>query len=249
MGILTSVLTKVGLPIAVLAAAGAILFTFREPILQRVSAGSQTLGNIITAPFVGILEGINEGFQNVPDFLTFKFPEFKFAFGDDSTTTQLVNGAVTVETEKAPAGFVPPPPDPNATGNCSIKQFADGSIVDTCNPANNRDATPPPSPPPPPSIIPQAFGAEFTPFNVGRTFRVGLGGKNAADEDDFTKFKRFEILANNPNAIGLFDLGFTERLDFQPLSAAAVKFFQQKGIDVQLSGQLFKEIGNVDDIV
>ena len=72
MGIVSSLLTKVGLPIAAIVAGGILLSKFKDPIIEQASNVGNVIGQSITAPIAGLTQGLGEGLANI------KLPEFNF---------------------------------------------------------------------------------------------------------------------------------------------------------------------------
>jgi len=230
MGILTTILGRIAIPLGIAVVAGFLIVTFKDRITGAITGGATTLGQIISSPFGSILQGINEGFSNIPQFLDFRLPEFRFAFGDAGFNTNALGQPIT----PAPAGFVPltPAQTANFPSNCSIVQDAQGNVTTTCAPATNITPTPQIMGSPAPSSPLTIF--QGGSFRVGVTLPSGFSGIRT----------RQEIIDANPDVIGLFDLINTSKTEFLPLTAQQVQ--QQQG-NLRLSAQLFEEAKNVQE--
>jgi len=71
MGIATTIISRVGLPLVIGVAAALILSRFKDPILRTLSSGAQTVGQAITQPFAGFIQGIGSGIENIPSLPAF----------------------------------------------------------------------------------------------------------------------------------------------------------------------------------
>jgi len=231
MGILSSVIGRIGIPIALIAATGLLLFSFREQIGGAIRGGAQVVGGAISQPFTGFFQGLEKGFEGIPEQIKIPFPGFEFAFGTGKVTTPNLDPPKQGEQEfmggtlTTPAGCV---------------RLEDGRVSCPSPPTFERKADAPRTP----AFIPEAEASELTLIQGGSI----LVGTNTG-RGTLTRKTREQILAENPNAVGLFDLLSTERTEFLPLGTAAVEFFQKEGQGLRLSGQIFKEIKNVGDVV
>jgi len=229
MGILTTILGRIAIPLGIAVVAGFLIVTFKDRITGAITGGAQTLGSIISSPFGAVLQGIQSGFGNIPSFIDFRLPEFRFAFGDAGFNTNALGQPIT----PAPSGFVPltPAQTANFPSNCSIVQDAQGNVTTTCAPATNITPTPQIMGSPTPSPLTIFQGGSF---RTAVTLPSGFSGIRT----------RAEIIASNPNVIGLFDLISTSKTEFLPLTAQQVQ--QQQG-NLRLSAQLFEEAKNVQE--
>jgi len=81
MGIISSIIGRIGLPVAALAVAGFLLFTFRDRILGAIGGGAEVVGQAITQPLGSFLTGVQQGFAGIPESIDFRLPSFNFVFG------------------------------------------------------------------------------------------------------------------------------------------------------------------------
>jgi len=224
MGILTTILSRVGIPLAIAVIAGIVISTFREQIIGGITAGASTIGQAITTPFGAILQGFNQGFGAIPEFIDFRLPEFRF----------LGFGAT---------GGTPPPLTPPPAGTVP---FMGGTITTpagcTIDPQGRISCptppifTPPTGTPPPPQVQGSPPPNPFTLFQgasqrIAVTLPSGFSGIRT----------RGEIVEQFPDVIGLFDLLSTTKTEFLPLSAQQV---QEQQADLKLSAQIFEEVKN-----
>jgi len=225
MGIVTSILSRIALPLGIAVVAGFLIVTFKDRITGAITGGAQTIGQIISSPFGSILQGINTGFQNIPQFIDFRLPEFRFAFGDQS-----------------PAPVLQPPQASTVPFMSGQLTTPEGCTVDSLG--RISCPTPPlftldPTPSPAPIVQGSPTPSPLTIFQGG-SFRVGVTLPSG-----FTGIRtRSEIIEANPNVIGLFDLLSTSKTEFLPLTALQV---QQQQDNLRLSAQLFEEAKNVQE--
>jgi len=233
MGIGTFIATRIGIPLALAVGAGAILFTFREQITTTIRGGAQVLGEAITLPIAGFVGGLKTGLEEIPSDITIPVPTIKFKFGDGN------NERIKEDFE----GFDPNAPRDPTFSDCKTIRgdkfgnvFCDGRLIQKGTTGPEQE---------PVDFMPDEGAAKLTPRMVSLPVgpfadlpRSGLIRKSVQD-----------IIAENPNAIGLFDVLSTERTEFFPFSAEAVRKSFELGQDLRLSGQLFEEIRGVGDIV
>jgi len=81
MGIISSIIGRIGLPILAVSVAGFLLFTFRDRILGAIGGGAEVVGQAITQPFGSFLQGVQQGFAQIPEQIQFRLPSFDFIFG------------------------------------------------------------------------------------------------------------------------------------------------------------------------
>jgi len=82
LGILSTIVTRIGLPLALAVGAGLLIAQFKDQIVGGISAGTSTIGQAISTPFGAFLSGIKEGFGNIPSVIDIKFPSFNFGFAE-----------------------------------------------------------------------------------------------------------------------------------------------------------------------
>lgn len=90
MGIISSIIGRIGLPVAALAVAGFLLFTFRDRILGAIGGGAEVVGQAITQPLGSFLQGIQTGFSNIPQQIEFRLPSFDFIFGQSDPSNDPI---------------------------------------------------------------------------------------------------------------------------------------------------------------
>jgi len=216
MGIASSILLFVGVPVAVILGLGFVLNTFREPILGAARSTGEVFSSIFTEPIRAGITQVAGAFSDLPD-IDIRIPGIN------------VSGGLFTFTQDQPvrdiSGEVAPVPGGEVTFGEDTTFDPNTGIIEGSPPMLNLDP------------LPEVEAAEFTPVNVGRSFLV-------AGE----RLSRAEIISNFPEAIGLFDVGFTPGVDFLPLGEAAVRNLTSRDIDVRLTGQLFSEISNVNQI-
>lgn len=225
MGILSTILTRIGIPLAIAVIAGIAISTFREQIIGGISSGASTIGQAITTPFGAVLSGIQAGFQNIPETIGFTLPSFQFAFGDSggqptppqAGTVPFMGGQLTT-----PSG-------------CTID--SQGRISCPTPPIFTPPPSPTPTPSPPPQIMGQPTPSPLTLFQ-GASFRTAVTLPSG-----FSGIRtRGEIVEQFPDVIGLFDLLGTTRTEFLPLTAQQV---QEQQNNLRLSSQIFEEVKNL----
>ena len=228
MGLLTTIITRIGIPLALAVGAGLIIAQFKDQIIGGVSAGASTIGQAITTPFGALLQGINEGLSNIPKTIDITFPSFNFGFAEGAD----------------PAGSSPNVPAVSGAGF-----DLDQALVNLCRNSGGLLCLG--------SSGSQVKGTttqqtQLTPFGdpTRRTFFDILN--LSAGSSRFLELIRRDRttlgeLQERGTIVGLFDFlstqGRTERV---PLSLAQVGQFQDQ---IRLSGQLFKEFGSVKEIL
>jgi len=234
MGVLTSIITRIGIPLAIAVGAGLLIARFSEQIVGGISAGTSTIGQAISTPFGAFFTGLKEGFGNIPDFIDIKFPAFNFAFaqGQDPAGTAPNVPAVSGEgfdLDQALVNLCRNSGGLLCFGNSGSTGAGGGNVMGT-----TKQQT------------------ALTPFGdpTRRTFFDVLNLTESSQS--FLKLIRRDRttlgeLQESANIVGLFDFlstkGRTERV---PLSLAQVQQFQDQ---IRLSGQLFKEFGSVKEII
>lgn len=235
MGIAKSVLTKVGLPLIVVVAAGLILASQKDRIIAAVKAGSETLGQTLTQPIASFIGGAQTGLSNIPSIVTIPFPRFEFTLGGQTTTKDnktAIDEAGRLDINQANRNLCR-----NTLGVICLGESRTEVFGSTPPPSST------PTTPPAPAVIPPPTPA----LTIIRGGSLPVGTNTGAGQ--VTRKTREQIIAENPNAVGLFDLLSTSRTEFLPLSPEAVSFFQGQGQQLRLSGQIFQQIKNVGDVV
>jgi len=82
LGILTGIVTRIGIPIAIAVGAGLLIASFKDQIIGGISAGTSTIGQALSTPFGSFLSGLKAGFGNIPEFIDINFPVFRFNFAE-----------------------------------------------------------------------------------------------------------------------------------------------------------------------
>jgi len=222
MGILSTVLSRIGIPLAIAVIAGIVISSFREQIIGGISSGASTIGQAITTPFGAILSGIQAGFQNIPSEIGFTLPSFNFAFGESGGGTPQAPQAGTVPFM---GGQLTTPE------GCTV----DSQGIIRC--PTPPIFTPPTGTPPPPQV-----GGSSVPQTVLSIFQGASQRIAVTLPSGFSGIRtRAEIIAENPNVIGLFDLLSTTKTEFLPLTAQQV---QEQQANLKLSAQIFEEVKN-----
>lgn len=225
MGIGTSILTKIGIPLGLLAAAGVILYTFKDPITTAIKGGASTVGQALTIPIAGILEGAKEGLSQIPAVIDIPIPRFNIAFAEGQDPA-------------APIGVTPPPNVPSITEKGfdfeqALVNLCRNSAGLLCFQEKQQQEQ-------------EAEAIKLTRTNVGRAFDVGTSS------DKLGRMTTEQILKEYPQAVGLFDVISTKGIEYFPLSAEEVISFEKyggAGEQLKLSGQIYKEIPNVRSIL
>jgi len=234
MGIGASIALFVGVPIAVIVAAGFLLNRFREPIFQSASSLGEVLGQTITRPVSGFISGVSTQLGNLPD-IDLRIPGINLSLGQ-GTIFQEGPGPSSLAGKEVEFG----------DGQLKIPQgctvLPSGQVSCPTPPTFERDDPPPreQAPPPPPPPVPEAEAASLT--LLGGSLPIEIAG-------EITRLSRQDIITLQPNAVGLFDILGTPKTEFLPLSTEAVGFFQDAGQRLRLSGQLFQEIKGINDVV
>lgn len=227
MGISGTLVSKIGLPVAIIAVAGILLFRFKDPIIKAVSGGASTLGTTLSAPFGSFLSGINEGLKTIPKNIDIVFPTFKFKLGDGEGTGKIGNddatrdqnlcdntlGILCFNGTKAGAGGMG-----GKGGDGAVTKPPPDKMQDAPMPSKNK----------------------LTPISGTRVISTMHG-------NSFSRMSVENIIGQNPDVIGLFDDINTRQTEFFPLSREAVGILGKSNL--KLSGQLFKEIKGINDIV
>lgn len=79
------------------------MFTFRGQIISAVRGGAQTLGQIITEPIGGILQGLQTGLEQIPQTFNISFPQFTFTL----PTFEFLNAPSLPDPSQPAFGFLP----------------------------------------------------------------------------------------------------------------------------------------------
>ncbi len=227
----------IGVTIAIAVFAAFLLNRFRGPLENIFQSAGQTIGGFIAKPIEGVIQGFSAVAGQFSD-IELKLPSIIIKQGTLEFTGDDSSSSLAGQTVPFNGGqFVEIPPDTVIDPETGI---VTSSTPPKIVPSPEVGPTPLPN-----DILPEAEGASLTLFGDPQaTILVGTGG-----EAGFERLTREEILAQNPNAVGLFDLLETKKTEFLPLGVEAVKFFQQAGQELRLSAQLFEEIPNIRDVV
>lgn len=231
MGIGASIATKIGIPIAIAAVAGFILFTFKNQIGSAISGGAEVIGGAFTRPIAGFLQGIQSGLGGIPSKIEIPFPKFEFTLGGEK---QVAGTSVF---------------DKGFTTKDALDNLCKNSLGLLCFNGNEEPNTQ--------ETMKHATGAQEGKQQSYETTPSGGTNKNRQGQaqskwdeslDPNQRFRilhgaqgiesRAEIRMNFPEAIGLFDLPNTPRTEFLPLSAAAKAYYESIGVNPRISGEL-----------
>lgn len=231
MGIGSSIASKVGIPLAIAVGAGLLLAKFREPIIGAISSGSSVIGQSLSQPFTSILKGFQKGFEGLPTNITIPFPVFDFTLGGE------VKGKDNQNKDFDPLGNL-------CDNSLGIFCFGKDEPVDKGQDVIKDQ----PNAPNAVDIIKGAEASELTLFEGGSILvdiprPVGSSLDNPAEKERLT---REEIVTKFPNAVGVFDFLGTKETEFLPLSISEIALAGKSNF--KLSGQIFNEIGSIDDV-
>ncbi len=110
MGIATTIVSKIGLPLLIAVGAALVLAKFKDPILATLSSGAQTIGQSITQPLAGFFGGIDAGIKNIP--VLSPFPNiFANFFPPPSNQSSIAGETVIVGNDPDTQITVEIPPD------------------------------------------------------------------------------------------------------------------------------------------
>jgi len=225
LGIFTTIITRIGIPLALAVGAGLIITQFKDQILGGIGSGASTIGQAISSPFGAFLSGISEGFKNIPSTIDITFPSFNFGFAE---------------------GFDPAGDSPNV-----IATDLDQALINLCRNTGGliclggTGST---------GSGGGAQQSSLTPFGDPdkRTFidvlqlQKGVAGSKFLDLIDRSRTSKGEIVETS-KFVGLFDFlstkGRTERVG---LTFAQVQEFEGQ---IRLSSQLFEEFSSVKEIL
>lgn len=222
MGIATSIALFVGLPAVAIVALGFLFTRFRGQILGSASAVGETFAGIFTRPISGAIETISTAFTDLPD-IDIRLPGINIS-----------SGVLTFTQEAAaisPGNIIP------GTDMLEPGVTSEGVTIPegcTLNPDGTISCPTPPSA----NLFPEAAASELEIFCPQCQFSVDGAGIRTTQQ----------IIEQFPEAVGLFDLPQTQRVEFLPLGVEAISFFQEAGVTPKLSGQLFEEFPTVSDI-
>jgi len=220
MGIISSIIGRIGLPVAALAVAGFLLFTFRDRILGAIGGGAEVVGQAITQPLGSFLQGIQTGFSNIPQQIEFRLPSFDFIFGQSDPSNDPIG-----QLQKDFDDFLK-----------NSQAFLDNLFKGS---QGGSGTVPPPIP-----TTEETAGGSLTPFAKSFITTTSTGGEGQVTSRETLE----QILARNREAVGLFDFKFTEQTEFFALSQAEIDFFGGQE-ELIFSGQLFKEIKNIQEAI
>lgn len=228
MGIGISLLKFVGIPAAVIVGLGLALKYFQPQIKGAATQVGSSFADIVAGPIQGFVGGISNSFADFPD-IQIRIPGINVSGGLFTFTQEQPVKDISGETTTTPGGEITFGPGTSFDPNTGI---IEGSPPTYSNPT----PTPTPTPSPTMDIIPEAQGATLTPY--ANKFPV-------TGYDQFLTLEQIQNLV--PGAVGLFDYPQTNTVEFVPLDPTALKYYQSIGSPVTLSGQLYKEIKNVQD--
>jgi len=225
MGIISSIIGRIGLPILAVSVAGFLLFTFRDRILGAIGGGAEVVGQAITQPFGSFLQGIQTGFSGIPESLTFRLPSFDFIFGQSDPSNDPI-GQLQLDFDN----FIK-----------NSQAFFDNLF---------KSGTGGTGTPPPPIPTQETAGGSLTPFETasGKFVTTSSTGNEGIGQGQVTTTETLaQILERNREAVGLFDFTFTQQTEFFALSQAEIEFFGAENL--VFSGQLFQEIKNIEEAI
>jgi len=227
MGVISSIIGRIGLPILAVSVAGFLLFTFRDRILGAIGGGAATVGQAITQPFGSFLQGIQAGFEQIPQQLTFRLPSFDFIFGQSDPSNDPIG-----QLQKDFDDFLK-----------NSQAFLDNLFK------SGTGGTGTPPPPLPTGEFPtfeETAGGSLTPFETA-SGKFVTTSKTGGQGQVTTTETLAQILERNREAVGLFDFTFTPQTEFFALSQSEIEFFGAENL--VFSGQLFQEIKNIEEAV
>jgi len=228
MGIFGFLAGRIGLPLVLIAGAGALIFAFRSQLISGASGLGSTIGQVITTPFTSFFDSIRNAFSNLGD-ININIPGINITGGGFNFD---LGGNTTVND------------NPFDFGDDQV-QFPPGCTIDSQGRINCDS---------PPAIIPPGQQS-VTPFGDPdkRTFldilQSGFSGVTALEDFERTRSTKGEIIQDFPTAVGLFDVTETLGTERIPLSFNQLQFILNQGIQVRLSSQLFEEFSSVKTIL
>ncbi len=242
MGLLTTITTRIGIPLAIAVGAGLLIAQFKDQIVGGISAGSSTIGQALSTPFGAFFTGLKSGFGNIPDTIDIKFPSFNFLFGEGADPAIDSQGNV-------PPNVLATDLDQGLVNLCrnSLGLLCFGGTGSTGaggGTQSNQTQT-------------QIFGSQtlsspLTPFGDPdkRTF-VDLLVLSPSSSRFLDLIRRERTtkgeIVEQGKFVGLFDFLSTQgRTERTPLTFAQVQQFEGQ---IRLSSQLFKEFGSVKEIL
>jgi len=225
--VLRGALTSLGVTLAIGVVAAFLIARFRDPLENIFQSAGQAVGGFVSKPIAGFIQGFSAIAGDLPD-IDISLPSINIKQGTLNFTGTDDTSSLAGKTVPFGGGTVSIPE------GCKVNP--DGTVSCPTPPIFNP-------PDPQPSFIPEASGAGLTIRDP--TFKLPI--VTTAGTLKITSIQ--DIVAQNPNAIGLFDLLKSKTVEFLPLSVEAVKFFQESGQDLRLSGQLFEEFKTIGDVV
>lgn len=223
MGIVRDVLIGV----AITGIAGFLITFFREPLLKGAQQLGETVAGVATRPFTAGIETLSTAFKDLPD-IQFRLPGIKLTgglFTFEQEEAEPEPGEIIPGTDELEPGLL----DGGVTLGKGCKVNPDGTIECPTPPTFEAD----------PGMIPMAEAVGLTPRQGALPIEIGgqIERRSIAD-----------IIAISPEAVGLFDILGTQKVEFLPLGVPAVEFFQEAGQRLRLSGQLFEEIRGIGQV-
>jgi len=226
MGIFGFLAGRIGLPLVLIAGAGALIFAFRTQLVAGASGLGSTVGQVITTPFTSFFESVRNAFANLGD-ININIPGINITGGGFNFDLFNTGGETVVN----------PNPFPFGDGTA---QFPPGCTVD-----NNGII----SCPTPPIFTPgdTEVGGSPTPSQELTIFQGGSFRTAVTLPSGFAGIRtRAEIIEQFPGVIGLFDVLGTSNVEFLPLTLEQV--LSQQG-DLRLSSQLFEEVSSLQEAI
>jgi len=228
MGILGTILGRVGIPLALIAVAGLLIFRFKDPILSAIGGGASTIGQAITTPFGALLQGVQAGFSNIPQSIEFRLPSFDFIFGQSDPNNDPI-GQLQMDFDN----FI-----------ANSQAFFDNLFKSGTGGGGTPPGTLPPGEFP---LDEETAGGSLTPFETASGKFVTTSSTGGQGQVTTTETLE-QILARNREAVGLFDFTFTPGMtEFFALSQSEIEFFGAENL--VFSGQLFQEISNIEEAI
>ena len=237
MGILTTITTRIGIPLAIAVGAGLLIAQFKDQIVGGISAGTSTIGQAFSTPFGAFFTGLKEGFGNIPDTIDIKFPSFNFVFGEGVDPAGNAPNVVATDLDQGLVNL--------CRNSLGLLCFGGtGSTGAGGGTQSNQTQT-------------QIFGSQtlsspLTPFGDPdkRTF-VDLLVLSPSSSRFLDLIRRERTtkgeIVEQGKFVGLFDFLSTQgRTERTPLTFAQVQQFEGQ---IRLSSQLFKEFGSVKEIL
>jgi len=191
-----------------------------------LGGGAEVVGQAITQPFGSFLQGVQQGFAQIPEQIQFRLPSFDFIFGQSDPSNDPI-GQLQIDFD-------------NFLKNSQA--FLDNLFKSA---TGGGGTVPPPLPAGEFPTDEETAGGSLTPFasSFVTTTSTGFGSGQVQSRETLA-----EILARNREAVGLFDFLGTPETEFFALSQSEIEFFGGAE-ELKFSGQLFKEISNIQEAI